>query len=127
MVGVSDAIAKEVQQAFPGFPVVSIVNAIQFSRLEAGEPITKSEGISLLMMGWDYHRKGVDLAIKAVRSLQKKYHITLQIVGGINEDAIKEMVMQIVGEEPAWIRYLPDTNNVGTYYYANDILLRYST
>jgi glycosyltransferase involved in cell wall biosynthesis len=123
MVGVSDAIAKEVQRAFPGFSVVSIVNAIQFSRLEEREPVTKPEGISVLMMGWDYHRKGVDLAIKAVQSLQEKYPITLQIIGGINEEAVKALVRQITGGEPAWIRYLPATNNVGTYYYANDIFL----
>lgn len=75
------------------------------------------------MMGWDYKRKGVDLAIKATHALQEKYNLTLQIVGGKNEDKIKQLAKDILGEEPGWIRYLPPTNNVGTYYVANDIFL----
>lgn len=122
-VGVSDAVADEVQRAFPNFSVVSIVNAIRFERLEKTDPITKPEGISLLMMGWDCQIKGVDLAVKAVCSLQEKYNLTLHIVGGKNESNIKNMVRQIVGEDPCWMRYLPTTNNIGTYYSASDIFL----
>lgn len=123
MVGVSDAAAKEVQGAFPDFDVVSIENAIQFSRLEEGEPIKKAEGITMLMMAWDCRIKGVDLAVKAVQTLREKYDITLRIIGGINEAAVKNLVREIVGEEPGWIQYLPAINKVGTYYYGNDIFL----
>jgi len=123
MVGVSDAVAKEVQQAFPGFSVIAIENAIRFSRLDKIEPITKPKGISLLMMGWDCRIKGVDLAIKALWRLQERYDVTLQIVGGMNEGAIREMVRQIAGGDPEWIRYLPPTNHIGSYYAVSDIFL----
>lgn len=123
MVGVSNATAKEVQRAFPGSRVTSIVNAVFFERLEKKDPMTKPEGISLLMMGRDIEIKGVDLAIKAVRSLQEKYDLALQIVALDNEENVKKLARQIVGEDPAWIRYLPSTNNIGTYYAANDIFL----
>jgi glycosyltransferase involved in cell wall biosynthesis len=74
-------------------------------------------------MGWDYKRKGVDLAIKATHALQKKYNLTLQILGGVNEDKIKRLANEILGKDVDWIRYLPPTNNVGTYYTKNDIFL----
>ena len=123
LVGVSDAIAREIQQAHPKFSSHSIVNAILFDRLNVLENFEKAEGISLLMMGWDYERKGVDLAIKAALPLQKKYNIVLQIVGGKNEDKIKELANSILGEDVDWIRFLPPTNNIGTYYWANNIFL----
>lgn len=123
LVGVSDSIANDVQRAFPDFSVTSIVNAIHFERLDKTEPIARAEGISLLMMGWDYMRKGVDLAVKVVGNLQKKYNVTLQIIGGKNEEKIRELVRQITNDEPSWVQYLPPTNNVGTYYAASDIFL----
>lgn len=123
MVGVSNATAKEVQRAFPGTQVISVVNAVFFERLEKKDPINKPEGISLLMMGRDNDIKGVDLAIKAVWSLQEKYGVTLQIVALDNEENVKKLATQIIGEVPSWIRFLPSTNNIGTYYSANDIFL----
>ena len=75
------------------------------------------------MMGWDWHIKGVDLAIKAANTLQKKYNLILQIVCGKSEHKIKELAKNILGEHVEWIQYLPQTNNVGTYYSASDIFL----
>lgn len=123
LVGVSNAITNEICNAHPKFSSYSIVNAIHFDRLDNQEPFKKADGISLLIMGWDYTRKGVDLAIKATQPLQNKYNITLQIVGGKNEDKIKELAYNILGKNVDWIRYLPPTNNIGTYYRANDIFL----
>lgn len=123
LVGVSDAIANEIRLAHPTFSAHSIVNAIHFDRLDQTEAIDKPDGISLLIMGWDYMRKGVDLAIKATQPLQQKYNITLQIIGGKNEDNIRSLAYDILGEHADWIRFLPLTNNVGTYYRANDIFL----
>ncbi len=123
LVGVSDFIADQVKQAFPGFFVSSVANAIFFERLDQTEPMIKPEGISLLMMGWDHKLKGVDLAIKAVWSLRKKYNLTLQIVRGQNEAEIQQLAKQITGENPSWVRCLPPTNSIGTYYTNNDIFL----
>ena len=123
LVGVSDAIARDVKSVFPEFSVYSLVNAINFDRLDHIDEFRKPDGISLLMMGWDYHRKGVDLAIKATHALREKYNLSLQIIAGINEDKIKQLAKDIVGEDVKWSHYLPSTNNLGTYYAANDIFL----
>lgn len=123
LVGVSDAVTAQIRAVYPKFSAFSIPNAIHFERLDKHEKFEKAKGISLLMMGWSYQIKGVDLAIKAVCPLQKKYNLTLQIVGGRNENKIKELAKDILGEDADWIRYLPPTNHVGTYYAANDIFL----
>ena len=123
LVGVSDSVSRDIKCAFPDFFVTSIVNAVHFERLDNKDPFTKSKGVSLLMMGWDYERKGVDLAVKVAAKLQKKYNISLQIVGGVNEDKIDKIVTQILGKNKEWVSFLPPTNNIGTYYAASDIFL----
>ena len=123
LVGVSDSIAREVKEALPDFDVVSVINAINFERLDKTEHFEKADGISLLMMGWDYERKGVDLAVTAAYRLRDKYDLTLFIIGGENEQPIRDIIRGIVGEEPEWIKLLPSINNVGTYYHASDIFL----
>lgn len=123
LVGVSDAIAGEIRREFPDYESVSIVNAIHFDRLDKIDEFEKPEGISLLMMGWDYKRKGVDLAIKAVNNLRGKYDVVLQLVGGKNEEKIRELIVDILGHDADWVRFLPATNNIGTYFNATDIFL----
>lgn len=123
LVGVSNAVTGHIRQAHPSFDAFTIVNAIQFNRLDQQEDFEKSEGIPLMMMGWDHTIKGVDLAIKAIRPLQKKYNLTLQIVSGMNENNIKKLARDILGEDVDWIRYLPSTNKIGTYYRSSDIFL----
>lgn len=123
LVGVSDNVARDIEAVFPGFDVYSLVNAVHFDRLNNIDEFIKAEGISLLMMGWDYRTKGVDLAIKAVDALRGKYDLTLQIVSGESEAAVRALARDILGEDVDWIRYLPSTNNVGTYFNSNDIFL----
>lgn len=123
LVGVSNFTANQVRQAFPHHFVTSLTNAIHFDRLNKTDTMQKSKGISLLMLGWDHQIKGVDLAVRVVGELQKKYNLTLQIVGLQNECKIKNIVKQLIGEDPNWIQYLPPTNNIGTYYTAADIFL----
>ena len=122
-VGVSDAVTEQVRKAHPKFSVFSIPNAIQFDRLNQQDPFERPEGISLLMMGWDFYGKGADLAIKAAYTLQKKYNVTLQIACASNIEKNKELAYEVLGERADWIRFLPPTNNIGTYYRATDIFL----
>lgn len=123
LVGVSEAVANDLRTIFPGFRVHSIVNAIHFYRLEHVGEFEKRQGVALLMMGWDSYRKGVDLAIQAVYSLRKQYNVVLQIVCGNAGDDIKKFAQELYNEDTDWIRCLPQTNNIGTYYKASDIFL----
>ncbi|MBQ3504703.1 MAG: glycosyltransferase family 4 protein [Oscillospiraceae bacterium] len=123
LVGVSDSVSEELREAFPGFSVTSIVNAINFDRLDVIEPFQRSEKICLMMMGWDHGTKGVDLAIKACEKLRNKYEFVLRIVSGRNADPIREVIKSILGEMVEWIEILPPNNNVGTYYATSDIFM----
>jgi len=123
LVGVSDAVTQDIKTVHPRFEAYSIVNAIHFERLDQKDVFEKADGITLLVMGWDYKVKGIDLALKATECLRKKYNITLQIVAGKCEDKIKNIVKEQYGEDTDWIRFLPTTNNIGTYYHSNDIFL----
>ena len=123
LVGVSDAVAQDLKTMYPSFDVYSIVNAINFERLNQTDEFEKACGTSLLALGWDYSIKGTDLALKAANLVRKKYDITLQIVGGKSENTIKTYTKELLGEDTDWIRFLPTTNNIGTYYHNNDIFL----
>ena len=123
LVGVSDAVTDEIRSVHPGFNVYSIPNAIHFNRLNQTDPFHKEDGISLMVFGWDYKIKGIDLAIKAVDAVRKKYDVVLQIVGGKSESDVRNQVTELLGQDVAWIRFLPTTNNIGTYFKNNDIFL----
>ena len=123
LVGVSNVTANRVKSVFPGSSVFSIVNAINFERLDQIDKFEKADGISLFMLAWDYKTKGADLAIKVVNDLRKKYNLVLHFVCGENEPKVKALAKEILGTDVDWIRFLPSTNNIGTYYHANDIFL----
>ena len=123
LVGVSHASAREIKESFPNFKVVSIVNAINFNRLDKRDCCEKKGEVSALMMGWSKEIKGVDLAVQAVKRLENKYDITLSILAGGCTGEVREWIEQILGNVPDWIVFLPPTNNMGTYYFVNDIFL----
>ena len=123
LVGVSDSVADELRAAFPDYYVTTIFNAINFERLNKVEALSCNDRISLMMMGWDRETKGVDLAIRACEKLQKEYRFVLRIVSGRDAELTRNMIKDILGEIVDWIEILPPTNNVGTYYAANDIFL----
>ena len=123
LVGVSDAVAKDIKETYPHFDVYSINNAINFERLNRVDEFKKARGTALLAFGWDYTIKGTDLALEAANIVRKKHDITLQIVGGKGEGKIKTYIKEHFGEDTDWIRLLPTTNNIGTYYKNNDIFL----
>ncbi|MBR4108913.1 MAG: glycosyltransferase family 4 protein [Oscillospiraceae bacterium] len=123
LVGVSDAVTDEIRSVHPSFKIYSIPNAIHFERLNQIDPFHKEDRISLMVLGWDYKIKGIDLAIKAVDAVRKKYDVVLQIVGGKSESDVRNQVTKLLGQDVAWIRFLPTTNNIGTYYKHNNIFL----
>ena len=123
LVGVSDSVADELRTAFPDYYVTTIFNAINFERLNKIDMLSCNDRISLMMMGWDRETKGVDLAIRACEKLQKEYEFVLRIVSGRDAELTRNMIKDILGTSVDWIEILPPTNNVGTYYAANDIFL----
>lgn len=78
----------------------------------------------VLMFGWTFERKGVDLAVKAVKDLiSRNYDIRLVIAmaGGI--DIVREEIIKLNGSLPDWVTLKGPHPEVASYYNAADIFL----
>ena len=123
LVGVSHAVSEGLRVAFKNFRIETVENAVSFERLLTADAFPKSEDVSLLMMGWDHHGKGVDLALKATEQLYPHYRCRLYIVAGAQTDSMTAYIQETLGTVPNWITVLPPTNNIATYYNAADVFL----
>jgi len=105
--------------------VYSIPNAIQFERLDTYE-ILKKEDFDIdqnshvfLIFGFDFYRKGVDLAVLAMRNLiSKGENVVLMISVAVNQFYVKDEILKILqcDEIPLWIRFIEPRNDIATYY-----------
>ncbi|MBN8210238.1 glycosyltransferase family 4 protein [Bacillus sp. NTK071] len=108
----------------------TVENAIDFSRLEKYENINKKDfgvhenAMVILMFGYAYHTKGVDLAIKAIEQLRSlSYNIELLISVSSNTDKLIANIKAHFGECPNWIKIIPPRDDVATYYHVSDVFL----
>ncbi len=107
-------------------------NAIAFERLDAFSPVSKeSLGIPAgdrvaLLFGFDFLRKGVDLAIDAVCALRASGEaVTLAIVLSSRKEQVEAAVLSQLCETnlPGWIKLLPAISDVAAYYHLADFFL----
>lgn len=107
-------------------------NAIAFGRLDAFEPLSKeSLGVPAgdrlaLLFGFDYRRKGVDLAVDAVRALREQGEaVSLAIVLSSRKEQVERAILAQLdaGRLPDWVRLLPPRSDVAAYYRAADVFL----
>lgn len=109
--------------------VLCIENAIDFTRLDVEAKLDrKSLGISddetvLLMFGFAFLRKGVDLALEAIEPIADMYNIKLCIVFSANEEQGTKSIYDLYGKVPEWIKILKPNDNVVDYYSISDIFL----
>ncbi len=116
----------------PQSKVVVTENAIAFARLDAGGPLHRaalslpSHAKIVMMFGYNYHVKGVDLAVEAVRRLREDGRdVVLAIVlASRREEVARAIRGQLdVSELPAWIVLLPPRADVGAYYRLADVFV----
>lgn len=103
--------------------VVYATNAIDFSRLDNYEILDKhslniGEGdFVLLVFGFDYLRKGVDILIRAVHELIKEGKMICLVVSlADNRDFAESEIRKELNEIPAWIKLVAPRNDIATYY-----------
>ena len=106
----------------------TVCNAINYKRLDVYDENYKFSGATekttiFLMFGFDYKRKGVDLAIWALDKLKDKYPLKLKIVVSVKEEAVKEQMEAEFGKVPEWVEIMPPREDVATYYKAADVFL----
>lgn len=117
----------------PAKKVVVAENAIAFARLDESVPLTHAElGLpqdakTALIFGFDFYRKGVDLAVEAVRQLREDRgrNVSLAVVLSSRKEEAERNILCLLGLErlPGWIRLLPPRSDVGSYYRFADVFL----
>jgi Glycosyltransferase len=100
--------------------VITIANAIDFSRLDTFEAIKKDRQPNILMFGSDWYRKGGDIAIKAMMPIPD---VTLYIVSSSNPTEIEKYIIKDFGHVPPFVKLLPSRNDVASYYHLADIFI----
>lgn len=106
--------------------VVTILNSIQFSRLDEYRLLDwrNSAQYALLMFGYPWHRKGVDVVARAVHKLRKEGKlIDLYIAQSGGVEATNEGIKQSLGFLPDWVKNLPPTEQLADYYNSADIFI----
>lgn len=110
----------------PQRKVVTINNSIDFTRLDDYTPVEVRQGQEkvVLMFGYPWYRKGVDITVRAIALLQKTgTNIRLAIAQSGKVEQTKQGITQTIGEVPAWVTFLPPTDRLADYYSACDVFL----
>ena len=104
---------------------IYVNNAICFDRLDNYRDIKIKElenKFVILMFGFDYYRKGVDLAIKAIKEI-KSNDIVLAISISKNKEIVEENIIKDFGEVPKFVKILDPIEDIATYYHKVDVFL----
>ena len=107
---------------------IFIDNAIDFGRLDRNaidNRVRKNKDeFVILMFGFKYERKGIDIALKAIRQIANEKGVILAISLATNKEIVENKIKaQFEGKIPNWIRILPPSENVSEYYNMADLFL----
>jgi glycosyltransferase involved in cell wall biosynthesis len=105
-----------------------VTNGVHFGRLDAVDrhaPRERPSGTThrVLMFGFDFERKGVDLAIEALRRHDPAHRLALAIVVATNAQAVRSRIEDLLGEVPGWIEVLPPREDIATYFAMSDVFI----
>lgn len=122
-IGCSEKLTADAKKYYPSNPSYTAKNAIWFPRLEEYEVLDKASlGLStsaktLMMFGFLYEVKGVDLALEAVSELNAEGNdLQLILILTSNVDEIKGKIIKRFGSIPDWLHLLPPRNDIASYY-----------
>jgi glycosyltransferase involved in cell wall biosynthesis len=128
IIGVSEPVAISIKDAgIKTNKILCIYNALDFSRLDICEQMSFSDDIKrkvIMMFGWPFHRKGVDIAIEAVSQLyMEKSNILLVISLAGEKEVFENEIINRLGQIPSWLSIIEPRDDVASYYNATDIFL----
>jgi len=104
-----------------------IDNGIDFSRLdfkcEDGKKMYHLLDKKVAMIyGTAFHRKGVDIAIHAIKDIVNRYNLILMIICQ-NKNYVLEQIKILLNEIPEWILIVPSQENIPFYLKMSDVYL----
>lgn len=130
IIGVSQSVANVSKKCYPKNKIFSIPNALAFERLDIKHHIDRAEyglkqnSVVCLIFGFDFYRKGVDLALRALSELNNtgvRYELLISL--SKNFDAVQEETRKILGSLPEWVHIIKARNDVSSLYELSDIFL----
>lgn len=130
MVACSESVYRSLERDYSRNEKYYIDNGVRFERLDEWVPISATEyGVAegekvCLIFGFDFYRKGVDLALKALSNLREKgYKYSLLISLSTNFSYVEEQIRAILGDIPEWVKVIKARNDVASLYNYSDIFL----
>ncbi len=130
MVGCSESVYHSLERDYPDNEKCYIDNGVNFDRLEnyscieASEYNISEDEIVCLIFGFDFYRKGVDLALKALSALRDEGHkYTLLVSLSTNFEYVEDQIKKILGEIPSWVKIVEARNDVASLYNFSELFL----
>lgn len=131
MIACSDSVYQSVQRDYPKNEIYCVENGIDpsrvnnFRRISAQEMGFKAQAPIAIMFGFDYKRKGVDIACEAVKQLNRNgIRINLGIVLSTNMEQVRYKLNKQFGDMiPDWIAVLPSRLDVASWYQSSQLFL----
>lgn len=130
MLACSESVYRSLERDYPQNKKNAIDNGVNFSRLDSYREMKHQEfGFEeeekvFLIFGFDFYRKGVDLAIRALKGLRDKGHLYSLIISlSTNFEEVEKNITGILGEMPGWVKVIPARNDVATLYNSVDLFL----
>lgn len=81
-----------------------------------------------LFLGWDVHRKGLDIAVKAISEIRKTNPDVILGIVGLGDPPSNERLRYIqdstgISPNSSWIKYLPSREDMFAYHRSADVYL----
>lgn len=130
MIGCSESVYNSIIANFPSNDKTYIDNGIFFKRIDRLDRASRREynlcedSKVCLIFGFDFFRKGVDLAIQAIEQLNKEgANIELVVSLSSNFQLVEDNISSILGYIPDWVHIIEARNDVYMLYNMADIFL----
>lgn len=126
-IGVSDAVSSDLRVAFPKEIVYTVINAIDFERLENIEQnyeiqVDKNY-FNILIFGTHYHRKGVDIAIKAIGKLLNKSDMNIKLYIITHDIEITRKIILDEFGEVEFLKFVNPMEEISVLYNELDVFI----
>lgn len=117
-IGVSPSVYQRLRSIYGSQNTYLVENAISFKRLDKKSVnLFNDKKRHLIIMGTDYERKGVDIAIKAVQEEKEiKSNIELDVVSNFVNDTKEKIISQFGQSVLSFVNVMPTDNNVQDFY-----------
>lgn len=116
-----DAVIK---MGFPAAQTVTVLNCINLKRIRDCRNSTEKT-FDFLTFGWDFHRKGDDLILKACTRLANEGYMFRLLLNG-NEKTWPELDVYLAGKKPAWLIRGEPVSDVNTLFASSNVFIQAS-